>query len=54
MMMWRNIQWKWLFLGALLMFIAAPMASIPIMQNVGEIAFSAGLVTTQIRAARGK
>jgi hypothetical protein len=52
--MWRNVQWKWLFLGALLMFIAAPMASIPTMQNVGEIAFAAGLVTTQIRAARGK
>ncbi|MEN9562619.1 MAG: hypothetical protein RIR73_863 [Chloroflexota bacterium] len=51
---WRNIKWPWLFVGALLMFIAAPMASIPIMQNVGEIAFAAGLVTTQIRAARGK
>lgn len=54
LIMWRNIQWKWLFLGGFLMFIAAPMASIPIMQNVGEVAFSAGLVTTQIRAARGK
>jgi len=52
-MMWRNIKWPWLFVGSLLMFIAAPMASIPIFQNVGEIAFAAGLVTTQIRAARG-
>lgn len=52
--MWRNVKWPWLFVGALLMFIAAPMASIPIMQNIGEVAFSAGLVTTQIRAARGK
>lgn len=52
--MWRNIKWPWLFAGALLMFIAAPMASIPIMQNIGEVAFSAGLVTAQIRAARGK
>ena len=51
-MMWRNIKWPWLFVGSLLMFIAAPMASIPIFQNVGEIAFAAGLVTTQIRAAR--
>lgn len=52
--MWRNIGWKWLFIGSLLMFVAAPMASIPIFQNIGEIAFAAGLVTTQIRAAQGK
>jgi hypothetical protein len=53
-MLWRNIKWPWLFIGGLLMFIAAPMADIPIMQNIGEVAFSAGLITTQIRAARGK
>ena len=52
-MMWRNIKWPWLFVGSLLMFIAAPMASVPIFQNIGEVAFAAGLVTTQIRAARG-
>ena len=52
-MMWRNIKWPWLFVGSLLMFIAAPMASVPIFQNIGEIAFAAGLVTTQIRAAHG-
>lgn len=52
--MWRNIKWKWLFIGSLLMFIAAPMASMPLFQNIGEIAFAAGLVTTQIRAAQGK
>ena len=52
-MMWRNIKWPWLFVVSLLMFIAAPMASIPIFQNIGEVAFAAGLVTTQIRAARG-
>ena len=50
--MWRNTKWKWLFIGSLLMFLAAPMASMPLFQNVGEIAFAAGLVTTQIRAAR--
>lgn len=52
-MMWRNIKWPWLFIGSLLMFIAAPMASVPIFQNIGEIAFAAGLITTQIRATRG-
>ena len=52
--MWRNIKWPWLFVGALIMFIAAPMASMPIFQNIGEIAFATGLVTTQIRAGRGK
>lgn len=51
--MWRNVKWKWLFVGSLLMFIAAPMASMPFFQNVGEIAFAAGLVTTQIRANSG-
>ena len=51
--MWRNVKWPWLFVGSLIMFIAAPMASQPLFQNVGEIAFAAGLVTTQIRATRG-
>ena len=51
--MWRNVKWRWLFFGSLIMFIAAPMASQPLFQNVGEIAFAAGLVTTQIRAVRG-
>ncbi|HNC91885.1 MAG TPA: hypothetical protein PL000_23430, partial [Anaerolineales bacterium] len=50
--MWRNAEWKWLFVGSLLMFLAAPMASMPLFQNVGEVAFAAGLVTTQIHAAR--
>ena len=50
--MWRNAKWKWLFVGSLLMFLAAPMASMPLFQNIGEVAFAAGLVTTQIRAAR--
>lgn len=53
-MLWRNLKWPWLFVGSLLMFVAAPMASIPIFQNIGEIAFAAGLVTTQIRAGRGQ
>lgn len=52
--MWRNTKWVGLFVGALLMFISAPMADMPIFQNLGEIAFAAGLVTTQIRAARGR
>jgi len=51
--MWRNVKWPWLFVGSLIMFVAAPMASQPLFQNVGEIAFAAGLVTTQIRAVRG-
>jgi len=52
--MWRNIGWKWLFFGALIMFISAPMASMPLFQNVGEIAFASGLVTTMIRANQGQ
>ena len=52
-MIWRNIKWPWLFVGSLIMFIAAPMASQPLFQNIGEVAFATGLVTTQIRAARG-
>lgn len=51
--MWRNVKWAWLFVGALIMFIAAPMASMPVFQNIGEIAFAAGLVTTMIRASSG-
>ena len=51
--MWRNVKWPWLFVGSHIMFNAAPMASMPLFQNIGEIAFATGLVTTQIRAARG-
>ncbi|MCP4139139.1 MAG: hypothetical protein GY755_02420 [Chloroflexi bacterium] len=47
---WKKARWPWLFLGALIMFATAPVASKPIMQNVGEIAFALGLITTEIKA----
>ena len=45
--------WRWLFFGALVMFLAAPLFSFPILQNIGEIAFTGSMVATQVRAARG-
>ena len=50
---WRSAGWRWLFFGALVMFLAAPLFSFPILQNIGEIAFTGSMVATQVRAARG-
>ena len=47
---WKQVKWPWLFVAASIMFITAPLASMPIMQNVGEIAFAIGLTTTEIKA----
>lgn len=44
--LWRKSKWPWLFVGALLMFVTAPMLSLPVVQNIGEIAFAAGMVST--------
>lgn len=51
--LWRKIKWPWLFLGSLLMFLAAAATGFPIIQNVGEVAFAAGLVSTMIRVHGG-
>lgn len=51
--LWRKIKWPWLFLGSLVMFLAAAATGFPIIQNVGEIAFGAGLVFTMIRVQGG-
>lgn len=50
--LWRRINWPWLVAGALIMFLAAAATGFPIVQNVGEIAFAAGLVSTLIRVQR--
>lgn len=50
--LWRNTRWPWLFVSALIMFITAPLISSPVMQNIGEIVFAAGLVATMIFATR--
>jgi hypothetical protein len=47
--LWRQIKWPWLFVGALLMFLGAGAMRIPLAQNLGEIAFAAGLVSTMIK-----
>ena len=47
---WKQAGWPWLFVAALIMFLTAPFASMPIMQNIGEIAFAVGLITTEIKA----
>ena len=52
-MAWRGFSFKPLFIGSLIMFLMAGAApTMPIAQNIGEIAFATGLTLTQIRAAR--
>ncbi len=49
--LWRNRKFPWLFAASLFMFIAAGAgASLLALQNVGEVAFAAGLVATQVFA----
>ena len=53
-MAWRGFGFKALFIGSLIMFLmAGAAATMPLAQNIGEIAFATGLTLTQIRAARG-
>jgi hypothetical protein len=52
--LWRQIKWPWLFVGAVVMFISAGFMRFPIAQNLGEIAFAAGLVFTMIKVSGGK
>lgn len=53
-MAWRGFGFKPLFVGSLIMFFMAGGApTMPIAQNIGEIAFATGLVLTQIRAGQG-
>jgi len=49
---WRKFKWPWMFVGALLMFFGAA-APVILLQNIGEIAIAAGLVTTIIWANGG-
>ena len=48
LILWRATNWSWLFVGSLLMFITAPLAGLTVVQNLGEIAFAAGLLSTMI------
>jgi len=53
-MAWRGFNFKALFIGSIIMFLMAGAApTMPLAQNIGEIAFATGLVLTQIRAAKG-
>jgi uncharacterized membrane protein YhhN len=52
--LWRTIKWPWLCLGSLLMFLTAAATGFPLLQNVGEVAFAAGLVSTMIRVHSGQ
>jgi len=53
-MAWRGFGFKPLFIGSIIMFLmAGAAATMPLAQNIGEIAFATGLTLTQIRAARG-
>jgi len=50
-MAWRGFGFKPLFIGSIIMFLMAGGApTMPIAQNIGEIAFATGLILTQIRA----
>ena len=52
--LWKNTKFPWLFLAALAEFIAAGAVGVLIIQNVGEIAFAAGMVATQVFAAQAR
>lgn len=52
-MAWRGFGFKPLFIGSVIMFLmASGGATMPLAQNIGEIAFATGLTLTQIRAAK--
>lgn len=50
--LWKNAKFPWLFIASALEFAAAGAMGFLLLQNIGEIAFAAGLVATQIFAAR--
>ena len=50
--LWKNTKFPWLFIASVLEFAAAGAVGLLLLQNIGEIAFSAGLVATQIFAAQ--
>jgi hypothetical protein len=50
--LWKNTKFPWLFIASLLEFAAAGAVGLLLLQNMGEIAFSAGLVATQVFAAQ--
>jgi hypothetical protein len=50
--LWKNARFPWLFIGAVMEFIAAAATGLLLVQNIGEIAFAAGLVAAQIFAAQ--
>ena len=50
--LWKNTKFPWLFIASVLEFAAAGAVGLLLLQNIGEIAFSAGLVATQVFAAQ--
>jgi hypothetical protein len=50
--LWRNKKFPWLFVASLVEFAAAGATGLPLLQNLGEIAFAAGVVATQVFAAQ--
>lgn len=50
--LWKNTQFPWLAIAALVEFAAAGAMGFLLVQNLGEIVFSLGLVTTQVFAAQ--
>jgi hypothetical protein len=52
--LWKNTKFPWLFIAALAEFIAAGAVGFLLIQNVGEIAFAAGMVATQVFAAQAR
>lgn len=50
--LWRNVKFPWLFAAALVEFLAAGAMGFLLLQNLGEIAFAAGMVVTQVFAAQ--
>jgi hypothetical protein len=47
--LWRKINWPYLFIGSAVMFITAALpSSLLVWQNLGEVVFAGGLVFTEI------
>jgi hypothetical protein len=50
--LWKNTKYPWLALGAVAELVAGLAQDFLLVQNIGEIAFAAGLIFTLIFAAR--
>jgi hypothetical protein len=50
--LWRNTKFPWLMVASVVEFVAAGAIGFMLIQNIGEIAFAAGLVATQIFAVQ--